>query len=157
MNDALSTGKLTLTLGEDGKWVKPENNVWDPESKVESMSQTLDEVLALTLESQPVGNPILVLPQELDKQTLTLDVTVRTYRDPGDGSGEKLVLTQTGLKVSGSLAMDEIKTWGINQYITYEIAYHPAAVGDGGGPVLIDFDPAVVDWDYIEAGYTIQL
>ena len=163
LNNILSTGKLTLTLGEDGKWVKPENNVWDPEEEKVSIPQSLDEMLPLTEELHLLGNPILVLPQELVDQTVTINVTIRTYRDLGDGNGEKLVLRESGVDVTASLYSKEIESWGINQFIIYEIGFNPAAVGHHGGgdptdePSVIDFDPAVEDWDYIDGDLAIPV
>ena len=160
LNDVLSTGKLTLTLGEDGSWVKPEKNVWDPENKTVSISNSMEDAVVLSDEPKYIGNPILVLPQELKDQTVTLNVTIRTYRDLGDGSGEKLVLKETGLNVTASLYSEKIKAWEINQVIIYDLGFNPAAIGSGDpsdGPSVIDFDPAVVDWDYIDADFTIQV
>lgn len=163
LNNILSTGKLTLTLGEDGKWAKPEYNVWDPENKTVSISNSPESALSLNGEPQFLGNPTLVLPQVLKNQTVTLNVTIRTYRDLGDGSGEKLVLQETGLNVTAPLYMKEIEAWEINQMIIYDLGFNPAAIGGGDpsdpnyGPSVIDFDPAVVDWDYIDADFTISV
>ena len=157
LNNILSTGSLDLSLDSDGSWKKPDDNVWDPEDDVVSHSFDIDDA-NLTTDSQIVGEPFLVLPQLLDgSQTVTINVTIKTYRDNNDGQGEKLVLTETGVDITASLANDEITAWGINQSFTYQLNFSPSLSDDGTDPVEIWFDPAVDDWEEVTIDQIVNL
>ena len=161
LNDILTSGKLSLTLGQDGSWVKPETNAWDPESATTDISMTVSDAV-LTQEPQLLGDTFMVLPQELDGQSVTINVTIKTYHDPNDGTGEKLLYTEPNLDVKGLLKSDEIDTWGINQCIYYDLVFSPSLTNDGidpyiEGPIAITFDPAVVDWENVTVTQVIQL
>ena len=158
-----STGTLELPLGDDGKnWTKPESNVWTPAAAAVSHSIDITP-FELTVEPQPLGDPFLVLPQLLeDGQTVNVNVTIRTFHD--DGTGEKPLITETGVDCPATLKVEEVDRWGINQYIIYTLILRPYATitpgpgpDDDSDPVAIFFDPATSDWDVLEATTTILL
>ena len=158
LSNLLTTGTLELTLGEDGSWVKPESNVWDPGTGSASHTMDVDDEEGLTTTSKTVGAPFLVLPQLLEDQVVTMNVDIKTYRDNNDGTGEHLVYTESGVEVTGHLSTDEIDRWGINQSIIYEIGFSPSLTEDDvPEPVEIWFDPAVADWEKITVTQIIQL
>lgn len=158
LDNLLTTGTLELSLGEDGKWVKPESNVWDPETGVASKEISLGGI-PLTTEAQAAGEGFLVLPQELTNQTVTITCTIRTYRDNNDGEGEKLVFTEENVTATGRLYDENLDRWGINQKIVYELGFSPSRTdpSDATEPIEIWFDPAVVDWENVTVTQVIQL
>lgn len=159
LGNILSSGTLGLTLGSDGKWQKPEDNVWEPGTNRVSHSLEVEDA-NLTTEPQVAGEPFLVLPQLLDgTQTVTLNVTINTYRDNNDGNGEQLFLTETGVDIVATLGGGTgIEAWGINQSITYQLNFSPSlSKEDGTEPVEIWFDPAVNDWEEITVTQPINL
>lgn len=164
MGGILSTGTLDLNLAEDGTWTKPESNVWTPDAAAAAVAPSFTVTpFELTTEAQNLGDAFLVLPQLIaDTQTVGVNVTIKTYRDRNDGEGEKLVLTETGVDLNAALKIEEIDRWGINQYIIYTLVIspyytEPGTETDEKEPVAITFDPAVVDWDTIEATAVINL
>ena len=157
LGNILSSGTLDLTLGSDGKWTKPEENVWEPGTNRVDLGLEVEDA-QLTTEPQVAGEPFLVLPQILDgTQTVTLNVTINTYRDDNDGTGEHLVLTETGVDITASLGNSGIEAWGINQSITYELNFAPSLSEDNTAPVEIHFDPAVDDWEVITITQPINI
>ena len=155
------TGSLTLDIDEDGKeWVKPASNVWTTSGA--SGDMTLDVTSLPTLDNtdvHEVGSPIMVLPQAFSAgQRIDMEVTIRTWRDTGEGY--KLFLTENHVHVGADLSSTAITRWGINQDITYNLILAPSLAhtlgtdSDGDGiadqePVVITFDPAVGDWERI--------
>lgn len=143
IDNLFSTGTVDLTLAEDGSWTKPESNVWTPTDATVRRTINLDGIRTLTEDVQSVGS-FFALPQILDKQELLLTVDVRTYRDPRDGTGEKLIIEENDVLCRASLITEDIDRWGMNQYITYVLTIAPVVDIESS---LILFDPAVADWD----------
>ena len=143
LNNIFTTGTLSLTLAEDGSWVKPESNAWTPTDATIIRDIDLSGVQTLTEAPQSTGS-IFVLPQTLVDQDMTLLVDIRTYRDARDGEGEQLIITESNVLCNASLKTEDFDTWGINQYITYIITVSPVSEIDTD---FILFDPAVAGWD----------
>ena len=155
------TGSLTLNIDEDGKeWVKPTSNVWTTSGDAENISLDITELPTLdNTDLHVVGAPMMVLPQTFSVgQCIDMEVTIRTWRDTGDGY--KLFLTENHVHVGADLSATAIASWGINQDITYTLILAPSlavSLGtdlDGDGiadqePTVITFDPAVGDWESI--------
>ena len=164
-----TTGDLSLTL--DGTaWKKPADLVWTPTEAKKDISLDTKDLTVLTAEAQPLGESFLVLPQLLqDGPQIVLNLTIKTYRDTGEGF--KLVLTENKIDVTGRLWLKDLPQWGINQQITYTLAIAPTkSKGDGGDPTkpvdpddpdlkdaVITFDPAVADWDPVSVDAGISL
>ena len=144
LENLLTTGTLSLSLAEDGTWEKPETNAWSATAPAVSRPVAATALETLTEEAQSAGGAFFVLPQQLDAQRLTLDVTIRTYRDKQDGSGAKLIITEKNVPCHAALKTDVIDTWGINQYITYILTIYPIDPEEND---TILFDPAVADWE----------
>ena len=169
LKDIQTTGSLAMDLAADGKtWTTPDPAIWTSDgASVTDVDLDTDEVPALTTEPQVMGASMLVLPQALTgDQKVVLNVTIRTYRD--NGTGEQLVLTETGINLPASLANASLTNWCMNQHITYVFILAPSqAAGtgvdsDGDGiedtdPVSVYFDPAVDDWQNIEVEAGINL
>lgn len=154
LTDIFTTGTLDLTLAEDGSWAKPETNAWTPTDAIARRNIDISGVATLTQDSQAAGGAFFVLPQTLGPQVLNVVGTIRTYRDANDGTGEQLVLTETGVTGTAALKTEEIDTWGINQHITYIITVNPLQELESS---IILFDPAVVGWDEVVAETTLVL
>ncbi|MBO4557275.1 MAG: fimbrillin family protein [Bacteroidales bacterium] len=150
----LTTGTLALNLAGDGSWAKPESNVWTPEEGTANHPIDVASMPVLTNALQPAGNAFFVLPQELDGQRLRLDVTITTFRDNNDGTGEKQMFVEPNVVCYAPLKTPEIDAWGINQYIIYVITISPAMPV---APMSILFDPAAATWDEQTVEYTITL
>lgn len=137
--------------------------------------------LALTTEPQPLQTdesgevlPLYVIPQILLPtgyesedwiygQRLHLDLKIITHL-PGnpDDSGNPLVLTETFPIDIELVSISSLKAWQMNQNILYTINIKPTASSDPGNPddpkdVIITFDPAVDDWEKVDAQTLIQL
>ncbi len=154
LQDIFTTGTLSLNLAVDGSWAKPETNAWAPTESISRRDINISGVTTLTEESQSAGGAFFVLPQTLESQVLHVVATIRTYRDANDGTGEQLVLTETGVTGTAALKTDEIDTWGINQHITYILTINP--IKDIETSIIL-FDPAVVGWDEVVAETTMVL
>ena len=152
LKDIFTTGTVTLNLNEEGEWVKPETNAWTPTQDITDRKVSLEGLSTLDLEGQTLADSFFVLPQTLENQYLEVVATIRTYRDPGDGTGEKLIVTEERVPGIASLKTEEVETWGMNQHITYIITINPMAEIESS---LILFDPAVAGWDEIVAGTTL--
>ena len=161
LNDILTSGKLSMTLGEDGTWVKPETNAWDPSDALTNISIEGAEG-ELTEEQQILGEPFIVLPQVLNKQSVTINATIKTYHTSTGSSEERLLYTEPNLNVTGLLKSPALDTWGINQCVYYDLVFSPSLTNGGidpfiDGPISITFDPAVADWDNVTVTQIIQL
>ena len=161
LNDILTSGKLSLTLGEDGTWVKPETNAWDPSDALTNISIEGAEG-ELTEDQQILGEPFIVLPQVLNKQSVTINATIKTYHTSTGSSEERLLYTEPNLNVTGLLKSPALDTWGINQCVYYDLVFSPSLTNGGidpfiDGPISITFDPAVADWDNVTVTQIIQL
>ena len=170
VKDVRTTGSLELPL-DGAAWKLPDPKVWTPtEAKADLKFETKD-LKALTAEPQSLGESVFVLPQALSLgQQVVLNITIKTYRDMGNGF--QLAFTETGLEVAAPLTLKELAQWGINQDITYTFSIAPAA-GSGSDPenpgtevdpydpnlkdVEIIFDPAQAEWDVVDAQAIIQL
>ncbi len=170
VSDILTTGSLELSLNPDGSWAKPANGVWtaDP-SATTDLNLDVSNLTALTTGTQNLDSNIYVLPQMLDGgQGVTMNVTIKTYRDQNDGNGEKLVLTETGVDIPALLSGGSLNSWGINQNVTYVFNITPS-LGSGTGvdldgdgiedmePTVVYFDPAVEDWQNITVNAGINI
>ena len=142
LDNIFTTGTMALSLAEDGSWAKPESNAWTPTTEATGRAIDVTGVNTLTQEIQIAGGSFFVLPQTLDAQRLTLNATIRTYRDMGEG--EQLVITESDVVCHAPLKTDKIDTWGINQFITYILTVNP--ISDDESEYIL-FDPATVGWD----------
>jgi len=159
-----TTGDLTLAL-DGAAWKTPENKVWTPSDDKKDITLDNENQKVLTAEAQPVGQAMLVLPQLLENgPQIVLNLTIKTYRDTGEGF--KLVLTENKIDVKGNLWLRDLPQWGINQQITYTLAIAPTRGSGGSQPdpedpdlkdAVITFDPAVADWQPVQvnAGLTL--
>ena len=161
-----NTGDLTLDINTDDVTWKTEG--WKPDTQ--KTAKELELVTAadgLVLKTDPQdlytdkdgkAQSFFVLPQTLAKaaQTLTLKFHIKTTLPNGKVVDEDYNKT-LDLKEISSLA-----AWGMNQNIIYTICIKPTAVADETHPfdpndVIITFDPALMDWEVIDAQATIQL
>ena len=165
-----TTGDLALSL--DGTaWKIPESKVWTASEEVKDLTLDAKDLTVLTAEAQPVGEEMLVLPQLLEQgPQIVLNLTIKTYRDTGNGF--TLVLTENKIDVKGRPWLKDLPQWGINQKITYTLAIaptrstgkdpeHPDNPVDPQDPDLKDavitFDPAVSDWQPVQVNAGITL
>lgn len=169
VKDVLVTGDLVLS-GDGASWKLPENKVWTPSGAKKDMPLDTKDLKPLTVEPQDLGASMYVLPQLLSQgQQAELTITIKTYRDSGDGY--ELVLTENNVKVTGALAGGNLPAWGINQDIAYNFVIAPSqSKGNGGDPTKpvdpkdpdlsdaeIIFDPAVIDWQKVDVNSYINL
>ncbi len=172
LNNILTTGGLDLTLNSDGTWKKPADNVWNADDTIKE-NITLD-LSGLGTEhkldgsDQPLDADMFVLPQWLTGgQEVVINVTINTYRDNNDGTGEHLVLTETGVEIKADLSAGSMDRWGINQNVTYTFNVTPSlgtpvdtdgdGVPDDQAPTTVYFDPAVTDWENITVNAGINI
>ena len=153
-----TTGTLALQLNADGTWKKPDSNVWTNDGSNTTFDLNVSGLTTLTTSLQNLDSNIMVLPQALNEgQGVNLNVTIKTYRDQNDGTGEKLILTETAIDVPALLSSGSLASWGINQNIIYKFILTPSTSGATDDPVGIYFDPAVADWEQITVNAQIQL
>lgn len=153
-----TTGTLALTLNTDGTWKKPDSNVWTNDGATTDFNLNVSGLTALTTSLQNLDSNIMVLPQALNEgQSVTLNVTIKTYRDKNDGNGESLILTETAVDVPGQLSSGSLPAWGINQNVTYKFILSPSTSDSTDDPLGIYFDPAVAGWEQITMNAQIQL
>ena len=170
LKDVRTTGSLELPL--DGKtWKLPENKVWTPADAKKDLTLETKDLKVLTDEAQALGEGMFVLPQVLNLgQQLVLNVTIKTFRDTG--SGFQPVLSETGVELVAKMDAAKLPQWGINQDIVYTLVIAPTASNgsdpkDPGKPVdpndptlgdvVINFDPAVTDWEVVTVNTVITL
>ena len=169
ISNIYGSGSLTLALNEDGQnWDKPTSNAWTTSGEPAEIALDCSQLPTLkTTDVYEIGTPKFVLPQSLGTdQRVVMVVTIRTYRDIGDGYN--LFLTEDHVSIAGELSSSAITSWGINQNITYTFILAPSyaqSTGtdlDGDGiidqePTVVYFDPAVNDWENVELTASIQL
>ena len=170
IKDVRTTGSLELPL--DGTaWKLPESKVWTPAEAKKDIAFDAKDLKALTVEAQPLGESVIVLPQALSLgQQVVLNITIKTLRDTGNGF--QTVLTETGIELAAPLTLEKLPQWGINQDITYILSIAPTGSNgtdpnnpdnpvDPNDPTLddavINFDPAVTDWEKVTVDTTISL
>lgn len=164
----LTTGSLNLTLNADGTWNKP--SVWESTGSATDDVDLLDGT-SITLDgtNQSLLSDLMILPQNLTEgQKVVITVTIKTYRDTGDGNGPQLVLTETNIPIEALLSGGSLTSIGINQNVTYTFNITPS-LGTGTGsdldgdgiedmdPTVIYFDPAVSDWENITVNAGINI
>ena len=166
LTDILTSGSLNLTLNPDGTWNKP--SVWDSTGGTKENVDLLDSDIVLDGTNQGLVSDLMILPQNLtDGQKVTITVTIKTYRDLGDGNGPQLVLTETNIPIEGLLSGGSLDHIGVNQNVTYTFNITPSlgstTDSDGDGvpddldgdgipdmvPTVVYFDPAVDEWENI--------
>jgi hypothetical protein len=154
-----TTGTLALTLNTDGTWKKPASNVWTNDGSNSTFDLNVSGLTNLTTSLQDLDANVMVLPQALNEgQGVTLNVTIKTYRDQNDGNGEKLILTETAIDVPALLSSTALSAWGINQNITYKFILTPStSSGSSEDPTTILFDPAVAGWEQVTVNTEIKL
>lgn len=157
VNNIRTTGTLALTLDTDGTWKKPASNVWTNDGTSTTINLNVSGLSELTTTLQDLDSNIMVLPQALDEgQGVVLNVTIKTYRDQNDGTGEKLILTETAIDVPALLSSTTLNSWGINQNIIYKFILTPST-GESDDPTVITFDPAVAGWEQVTVNTEIKL
>ncbi len=166
LSDVLTSGKLNLTLNSDGTWNKPD--VWTSTGSKETVD-LLSSPITLDGTNQGLVSDMMILPQMLNEgQTVTITVTIKTYRDMNDGNGPQLVLTETNIPIEALLSGGTLDKIGVNQNVTYTFNITPSlgtpttVDTDGDGipdmvPTEIYFDPAVDEWQNITVSAGINL
>lgn len=165
-----TTGDLTLSL-DGSAWKTPENKVWTASDAKKDVALDAKDLTLLTAEAQSLGESMFVLPQLLEEgPQIVLNLTIKTYRDKGEGF--ELVLAENNIDIKGRLWLKDLPQWGINQKITYVLAIAPTrSTGkdpddpdkpvDPNDPdlkdVTITFDPAVADWQPVQVNAGITL
>ena len=161
----LTSGSLNLTLNPDGTWNKP--SVWDSEGGTTEDLSLLDGSITLDGTNQELLTDLMLLPQNLNEgQKVVITVTIKTYRDTGNGP--ELVLTETNIPIEALLSGGSLASIGVNQNVTYTFNITPslgAGTGtdlDGDGiedmqPTVVYFDPAVSDWENITVNAGINI
>ena len=100
-----------------------------------------------------------VMPQILEAKTQKLELTVHIKTHLANG----LTIDEDFHPVIDIRNISSLKAWQMNENIVYTINIKPTATAEVGGhnddpeDVIITFDPAVADWDTVEANATIQL
>ena len=88
----------------------------------------------------------------------SLDVTITTERDRGDGY--KPFIKEEHINIDFLLGTEQLPVWGINQRISYTLILTPTKYENSGEEVVpseISFDPTVEDWDDIELDLNINI
>ena len=158
LNDIRTKGSLNLTL-ENGVWTLPENKVWTPDDTKTSISFDCSalEVFKDTI-PQTLSDSFFVLPQALNLgQKIALNLTIKTWRDTGNGYPVDPFIQETSIEINASLSTANIVAWGMNQNIKYNLIIAPSLSVDGIKPVQITFDPADADWETIELNTQINI
>lgn len=151
-------GSLGLTL-ENGAWVLPENRVWTPDNSKSDVSFDCSALQVFkSTDPQSLSESMFVLPQRLDQgQKIALNLTIKTWRDIGNGYPEEPFIQETSIELNATLSSSTIIAWSMNQSITYNLILTPSQSTDGVKPVEITFDPAEADWETIELNTQINL
>lgn len=147
-----NSGTLELTLGADGKWVRPTSNVWTSDGQTDEIKVHFAEA-DITAEGYVATNVAMgnyLLPQEVANQVISLNCTIKTYRVAGvsgldegrtattTGAANTPVLVETSVNISGKIQPTvSASVWGINQVTIYNIKLTPAADGKILVPVYI--------------------
>jgi hypothetical protein len=167
LTDILTSGSLNLTLNPDGTWNKP--SVWDSTGGTKEDMDLLTTPITLDGSNQSLLSDLMILPQNLNEgQSVIITVTIKTYRDLGDGNGPQLVLTETNIPIEGLLSGGTLDHIGINQNVTYTFNITPSLGTvttedkDGDGipdmvPTTVYFDPAVDEWENITINAGINI
>lgn len=130
-------GNLELTLGTNGAWTLPTNDVWSATEFDQSLScaeqdlpytltTTATEILALTT----------VMPQTLTNQALALSFKITTKTKAGTTITEDYT---TSINLKNGMGKSAPEFWQMNKKITYTVTVNPEGAE-------IYFDPAVADW-----------
>lgn len=151
-------GSLELTL-ENGLWTLPENRVWTPDNDKTDISFDCSQIQVFkTTEPQTLSESFFVLPQALNLgQKIVLNLSIKTWRDTGNGYPEEPFIKETSIELNASLSTANVIAWGMNQNITYNLILAPSMSLDGVKPVEITFDPAEADWETIELNTQINI
>lgn len=161
----LTSGSLNLTLNPDGTWNKP--SVWDSTGGTTEDLDLLDGTITLDGTSQDLLTDFMILPQNLNEgQKVVITVTIKTYRDTGNGP--ELVLTETNVPIEALLSGGSLASIGVNQNVTYTFNITPSlgtgtgTDADGDGiedmqPTVVYFDPAVSEWENITVNAGINI
>lgn len=158
LKDIRTKGSLELTL-ENNTWTLPENMVWTPDTTKTSISFDCSalEVFKDTI-PQTLSESFFVLPQALNLgQKIELNLTIKTWRDTGNGYPEEPFIQETSIEINASLSTVNIVAWRMNQNIKYNLIIAPSLSVDGIKPYEITFDPAEADWETIELNTQINL
>ena len=158
--------KLTSTATATA-WTKPTDNVWTGLAAPASL-ELIDSDVELNAKykngeltgdkAKDIAEFGYVIPQKLveGKQTLTLVMDIVTTLPDGTEFTQPDVTKTVNLSAASSL-----KKWEMNQNIIYTILVKPTYGSDPTNPDnpeddTITFDPAIADWDVVDAA-TIQL
>ncbi|MBO5634368.1 MAG: fimbrillin family protein [Bacteroidales bacterium] len=162
IHDFYKKGGAEFTLASEPsvgivEWNKPldldSNRVWTNDGALTSMSAS-DPVTIKTEEASVIIPEFFTLPQALDslghRQTVSVEFTLKTKRNGVEFLSENLTK-------SARLYLEEIPAWEINHKIIYTLLFSPVELGPGGRPSVITFDPAVDDWEVINASTVINV
>ena len=163
LSNVATTGSVTFSLADDGEnWKMPEGNTWTSLKERVNFGfdcTDLPETLSAGT-TYAVGEPLTVLPQPVKTGGIaaSLDVTITTERDRGDGY--KPFIKEEHINIDFPLGTEQLPVWGINQRIRYTIILTPCKSEDNGEEVVpseISFDPTVEDWDDIDLDLNIKI
>lgn len=163
LTNVATTGSVTFSLADDGEnWKMPEGKTWTSLKKEINFGfdcTDLPEQLAAGT-TYAVGEPLTVLPQPVKTGGVaaSLDVTITTERDRGDGY--KPFIKEEHISIDFPLGTDQLPVWGINQRISYTIILTPSKAENSGEEVVpseISFNPEVEDWDGIDLDLNIKI
>ena len=151
-------GSLELTL-ENGSWALPANRVWTSDGSKTNFSFDCSSLQVFKdTEPQLLSEGLFVLPQTLDQgQKIVLNLSIKTWRDTGNGYPEEPFIKETSIEMNASLSSGTILAWGMNQSIKYNLILTPSLSLDGVKPVEITFDPTEADWETIELNTQINI
>lgn len=158
LKNVRTRGSLELVL-ENGEWALPGNRVWACDTTKADIGFDCS-ALEVFKDTQPqtISESMFVLPQPLDLgQKIVMTLTVKTWRDTGNGYPDEPFIQETSIELDASLSTANIIAWGMNQSLTYNIILAPSQSLDGIKPVEITFDPANADWETIELNTEITI
>lgn len=158
LKNIYTKGSLELTL-ENGNWQLPAGSAWTTEgSATEIVFDSSALEVFKTTEPQILQEDMFILPQTLDKgQKLVMNISIKTWRDTGNGYPEEPFIKETSIEMAAALASTNILSWGMNHYIKYNLILAPSLSVDGLSPIEITFDPTAADWETIELNTLIQI
>ena len=158
LKNIYTKGSLELTFC-DGQWTLPANRVWTTEGSATDYNYDCStlEVFKST-EPQTLWEDMFILPQSLDQgQKLSMNLSIKTWRDTGDGYPEEPFIKEMSIEMDASLSTESVIAWGMNHYIKYNLILAPSLSADGINPTEITFDPAEADWETLELNTIIKL
>lgn len=152
-------GNLALNWdATNGVWTKPAGEIWANPSVKSSEQDLCTTDLVLTTDYQDLAalNKAYVLPQALS--TNDQQVTIRLKIETTLANGNPLIeYFEKTFDLKDISSLGSIK---MNQNVVFNVNIKPTAnVSTPNSPedAIINFDPAVADWDTVTSNITIEL